>query len=585
MIKILKIVIRVITGFPLHSLFFFLGVTFVSFTQVVSIGSLYPVAQYLMDPHAQPNAIIKQFDRILVLCGQTPDLLSYLILFLTISLVSAGIYILLETYQAFFLRNLEYKERQSLIQQVLWSQWETLRNLNHGDFVNAVTHEAEAYKGVVKYCFIIISELVQIAFFIYFAFIVDSKIVIMSMILFSASVVFFFPFMKKGRSLGHSWTNSYSRLTDGLVNAVRSFKSMKASSNERFLMNYLNGRVFSVCHEYFKQQILTAVQSKMSELTGYLILVIIIYVGIRIIEMKFANVVLILIIFTRIVPKTSWVIDSFHRAYSGLPSIEKIEAIKKSSVNKCITGKPLNVALHSIRMQSVSFRYGSDKELFRDLTITLKKGEFWIICGPTGGGKTTVLDLLSGIVRASEGSIHYNDISADEIDIESLHRHIGYITQDHFMFAGTIMDNICWGNDHPDMSRFSSAIKLSQLEEFLREKGPDFQVTASGQNLSGGQQQRMAIARELMNDVDFILMDEPTSSLDMETEHHFILDLMKLKGKIGVVMVTHRLQNIKYFDHVLTLEGNNACEVEQESWCEVNGVNFKTLTSKQGKSS
>jgi ABC-type bacteriocin/lantibiotic exporter with double-glycine peptidase domain len=514
-----------------------------------------------MDPYGQPNTIIKQFDRILAICGQTPDLLNYLVLFLTISFVSACVYIVLETYQAFFLRNLEYKERQSLLQQVIWSRWESLRNLNHGDFINAVTHEAESYKVLVKYCFIIISELVQIAFFIYFAFIVDSKIVVMSLILFSGSGVIFYPFMKKGRSLGHSWTNSYSRLAEGLVNAVRSFKSMKVSSMERFLMNYLDGRVFMVCHEYYKQQILAAVQSKLSELTGYFILAIIVYAGTRIIEMKLASVILILIIFTRIVPKTKWVIDSFHRAYSSMPSMDKLEDIKNSSINQCITGKPLDGMLRSIRLQSVSFKYGGNGELFRDLAITLKKGEFWVVCGPTGGGKTSFLDMLSGIVRPSKGNIFYNDICDDEIDIETLHRRIGYITQDHFIFAGTILENICWGNNHPDKSKLNSVIKLSQLEELLHEKGADFQITESGQNLSGGQQQRIAIARVLMNDLDFILMDEPTSSLDQETEHHFISALMEFKGKIGVVMVTHRQQNIKYFDHVLMLEGNGAFEI------------------------
>jgi len=565
LIKLLKIVARVITDHPLHSLFFFLGVTFLGLAQVVSIGSLYPIVQYLMDPHSQPNAIIKQFDRVLNMCGQTPDLLNYLLLFLAISLTSALFYVALETYQAFFLRNLEYKERQSLLHHVIWSRWESLRNLNHGDFINAVTHEAESYKGLVKYCFMSFSELVQIVFFLYFAFIIDPRIVVLSLILFSSSVVIFYPYMKKGRSLGHAWTNAYSLLTDGLVNAVRSLKSMKTSSKELYLINYLNDRVFKVCHEYYKQQILSAVQSKLSEIMGYLILSIIIYVGVKMVEMKFANVILILVIFTRIVPKTKGVIDSCHRAYSGLPALDKIEAIKNSCINQSLRGVPIDGELRSIRLQSVSFAYGDNGNLFQDLTITLKKGDFWVVCGPTGGGKTSFLDLLSGIVRPSKGSIFYNDISDDEVDVETLHRRIGYITQDHFIFAGTILENICWGNDHPDMAKFNGVIKLSQLEELLREKGADFQVAESGQNLSGGQQQRIAIARVLINDLDFILMDEPTSSLDQETEHHFITALMEFKGKIGVVMVTHRQQNVKYFDHVLMLEGNNAFEIMPKS--------------------
>ncbi len=497
--------------------------------------------------------------------GMMPGLLPYLMMFLAISLVSAVIYVLLESYQASFQRNLEYRERYSLTESVIYSQWEALRNLNHGDFINAVTHEAELYKTVIKNCFICVSEFTQILFFISFAIVVSTKIVMLSIALFSASAFIFYPLMKKGTSLGKAWTNAYSGLTDGLVNTVRSFKSAKASSQERFVMKYLSPRVFSVGQEYFRQQVLTAIQSKLSELTGYVVLAIIIYSGIKVMRIPLTDVVLILVIFVRLVPKTKLIIDSFHRAYSGLPSLEKIQAIKSASLPRRTAGKSIDSELGTISLHSVGFRYHDDAPLFRNLTITLRKGEFWVICGPTGAGKTTVLDLLAGLVTPSEGMIYYNGISLNEIDMESMHRKVGYIMQDHFIFAGTILENIFWGNEIVDRSRLPGVMKIAQLEEMLREKGYDFQVSESGQNLSGGQRQRIAIARVLMNDLDFILMDEPTSSLDQGTEQSFISALLEFKGKIGIVMVTHRQHNIGYFDHILMLDGNSAYEVRQES--------------------
>jgi subfamily B ATP-binding cassette protein MsbA len=568
--KLFKIFVGVITGHPLHSLFFFIGITIVGVTQIVSIGSLYPIAQYLMDPNGQPNTVIRQFNRLLTIFGYTSNLLNYLLLFLIISFISALVYVLLETYQAFFLRNLEYNERYSLTQQVVFSQWESLRNLNHGDFINAVTHEAEGYKGVVKYCFIVISELVQISFFLYFAFLIEHKIVTVTLVLFLSSAVVFYPFMKRSNYLSHLWTNAYSHLTDGLVNIVRSFKSTKASSMERFVMKYLDGRIFSVCHEYFKQQVLAAVQGKLSELTGYIVLTIIIYAGVMAMAIPFPDILLVLVIFVRVVPKTKLAIDSFLRAYSGLPSIDRMESIKKASRQHNTEGKPLAGELHSISMRSVVIRYGDESPLFRGLNLDLQKGDFWGICGPTGTGKTTLLDILAGIVKPSEGTIHYNAIPSGEIQIESLHKHIGYITQDNFIFAGSIIENICWGNDHPNMPRLKQVIKAAQLEEMLHEKGCDFSISESGQNLSGGQRQRISIARILMHDLDFILMDEPTSALDQETEYNFISALMEFKGKVGVVMVTHRQQNIKYFDNVLMLCGGSAYEIIKMSDSDTN---------------
>jgi ABC-type bacteriocin/lantibiotic exporter with double-glycine peptidase domain len=264
---------------------------------------------------------------------------------------------------------------------------------------------------------------------------------------------------------------------------------------------------------------------------------------------------LVLFIIVKIVPQIRSINDNYHRGNIALPSIEKIQKLRDyCSTQTKSSGKPIEDELCLIAFHSVDFRYDTHGMLFDDLNLEFRKGEFWAICGPTGAGKTTILDLLSCIIGPSGGSISYNGIPYSDIEIKSLHQRVGYLTQDHFIFAGTLLDNICWGKKDVEKSCVDRAIRLSQLGPFVREKTLDFLVSESGQNLSGGQQQRIAIARLLLKNYDFILMDEPTSALDKETEQNFVSALMELKGKCGIIMVTHRKEFLKCADHVLSIE-------------------------------
>ena len=237
----------------------------------------------------------------------------------------------------------------------------------------------------------------------------------------------------------------------------------------------------------------------------------------------------------------------------------KIQNIKK----QCIPEKKeekrdkiLNKPIQTISFNSVSFQYDSKNKLFGSLTTKFQKGEFWAICGATGSGKTTIPDLISGIIEPSYGLIMYDGINSREIKLDSLHQRIGYITQNSFIFAGSILENICWGHENPDLSRLDLVIQLSQLDDLISEKTLNFPISESGQNLSGGEQQRIAIARILLKSYDFILMDEPSSALDLKTERKFLSALGSLKGKVGIIMVTHRKEFLKRADYILQFKGH-----------------------------
>jgi len=117
-------------------------------------------------------------------------------------------------------------------------------------------------------------------------------------------------------------------------------------------------------------------------------------------------------------------------------------------------------------------------------------------------------------------------------------------------------DNLTWGNEDASPQKIEEAVDMAQLRALVNEKGLEHTITESGQNLSGGQRQRVAITRALLREYDFILLDEPTSPLDPETEQRFIASLMRWKGKIGIIMVTHRKEYLKYADYIMRFSDN-----------------------------
>ena len=540
---------------PFHSLLFFIGITLSGYFQIVSLGALYPIINTITGSQGSSNKIIQYVERAIRFLGLEPNITNYFLIFLSVAFLSAMIYIVSETQQAAFLRKIEFNERFSLVKDAVYSNWAVLRDLNHGDFINTVTREVQLYKVVIKYLFVIISSFIQIICLIYMAILIDRNIALFSLGLLVLGGWVFYPLMKKANSLGREWTDGFSIMTDNLLNTTRAFKNIKTGSLESFLLSYIRGKISRVSFLYEKMQILSAIQSRLSELIGFITITIVFFVGRGPFNADYGKIILISVVLIRLVPQVRFITDSFHRAYSALPSFNKIQRLK----NVCIPlasnrGSNIAKSLSTIGIKNLTYGYDGRESVIQDLTLEISKGEFWAVCGPTGAGKTTLLDLISSIIEPTSGEIWYDQLSHHKIGAKSLHRHIGYLTQDSFIFAGSILENIVWGETSaPDKNRLSWALRTAQLETMCQEKGLDFKVAESGQNLSGGQKQRIAIARTLMKNFDFILMDEPTSALDPKTEQDFIETISELKGKVGIVLVTHDPKVLEYCDHILEI--------------------------------
>ncbi|MEM2341673.1 MAG: ABC transporter ATP-binding protein [Candidatus Bathyarchaeia archaeon] len=215
-----------------------------------------------------------------------------------------------------------------------------------------------------------------------------------------------------------------------------------------------------------------------------------------------------------------------------------------------------------IKFENVSFGYDPNKPIIANVSFEVKPGEKVAIVGPTGSGKSTLIKLIPRFYDPQSGRILLDGIDIRNIRIKSLRKHIGIVHQDILLFAGTIKENITYGKPNASMNEVIEASKAAGIHDFIISlpKGYDTNVAEKGLTLSGGQRQRIAIARTLILNPKILILDDPTSNLDAETEDVVIEALKKLIEGRTVFIVTQRLSTLRLADRIIVLENGRIVE-------------------------
>lgn len=211
----------------------------------------------------------------------------------------------------------------------------------------------------------------------------------------------------------------------------------------------------------------------------------------------------------------------------------------------------------SIRFEEVSFSYGDGPLILNGISFTLEAGKTTALVGASGSGKSTILSLIERFYAPSKGTIFCGDTPIEQNKLREWRGQIGYVPQSAPVMPGSIRDNICYALSREiDDEELKYAARKAHCLEFIEalEEGFETDLTEQGTNISGGQRQRLAIARMFLRDPSILILDEATSSLDSETEHHIKIALATLmKGRTNIV-VAHRLSTIKDADKIIVLE-------------------------------
>ena len=216
-----------------------------------------------------------------------------------------------------------------------------------------------------------------------------------------------------------------------------------------------------------------------------------------------------------------------------------------------------------ISFEDVHFYYVKGKPVLKGISFEVQKGETIALVGNSGGGKTTIVNLLPRFYKIKGGDIKIDGISINDIKINSLRKNIAIVFQDNFLFEGTIRENIMLGNLKATEEQLQEAIKNSYLEEFINslENGLDTQIGERGVLLSGGQKQRIGIARAFLKDAPILILDEATSALDNQAEHIVQQAIDNLMKDRTVFVIAHRLSTIQNAHRIAVIKNGNLAEL------------------------
>lgn len=222
----------------------------------------------------------------------------------------------------------------------------------------------------------------------------------------------------------------------------------------------------------------------------------------------------------------------------------------------------LEVKNGEVMFKDVDFSYNKDKELIKDLNIAAKPGQRVAIVGPTGAGKTTIVNLLMNFYGVDKGTIFIDGQAIDSVQRDSLRKNFGMVLQDTWLFAGTVKENIAYGKEGATDEEIINAAKAASAHGFIKRlpNGYDTMITEDGGNLSSGQKQLLTIARAMLSDPKILILDEATSNVDTMTEQRIQKAFLKMMEGRTSFIIAHRLSTIREADLILVMDKGRIIE-------------------------
>lgn len=303
-------------------------------------------------------------------------------------------------------------------------------------------------------------------------------------------------------------------------------------------------------------------------------------------EIKVATYSVLLFITQRLLWPLTELGDTFDLYQRAMASFNRIFSLKNQSSeigNGDIEFKKLE---NKIELKDVSFSYVDNFNVLNNVDLTIEAGQTTAIVGSTGSGKSTLIKLLLRLYEINNGSISFDSNSLKDIELSSLREKIGLVSQDVFLFEGTVIENIAYGDLNASESEVWNAAQKSEADEFINNL-PQKEKTIvgeRGQKLSGGQRQRISIARAILKNPEILILDEATSSVDNETEAAIQRSLDILKKDRTVIVIAHRLSTVRNADIIYVLENGSVVESgNHESLLDIEGVYSKLWSVQTGE--
>lgn len=457
--------------------------------------------------------------------------------------------------------------RMNLIGALMKARWAYFISQPAGHVANAIASEAKkastAYYNLVR----TLSAVIQIAVYTVLALMTSVKIAVGGLIAGLLIILALKWLVASARRAGKQQMLLSKSLVGRLVDAMQGIKPLKAMSLERHLMPLLESDTDRLNDAQKLQVVSFQSLSAIQEFLTLIFMATGLYLLVKIWQVPFPLLLVMAFIFIRLVNQINAMLQGYQHAAGEEAAFESIRRRigQATEEQENFNGRTIAPRLaQSVRMDKVSFSYPGRKVL-HDADFELPAGRFVAVTGPSGAGKTTVADLVSGLYLPESGSITVDGTPIQELDLLAWRQQIGYVPQEMFLFHDTILKNVTLGDESITIQAVNEALEEAGAATFLAGLPEGIQTVLGerGSKLSGGQRQRIALARALVRKPSVLILDEVTTSLDPATEAEIIETLQALAGKVAILAISHQHALVENADIVYRVENGTIRRTEK----------------------
>ncbi len=521
--------------------------------------------------------------------GLTLNIQTVLIIIL-LFFVLKGIVVFIEGYTRVVFQQLFMREiRITNIDLLNSYNYSSFVKADSGKIQNTFSGEVERVNlGYTRY-FKTIEYGVLVLVYLVLAFSANAKFAIVVLVLGGISNFLFKWLFKKTKKLSLKFTLATHAFQGLLIQQVSSYKYLKASGLNRFYGEKLKANISEIEDVQKDLGIVSSLLTALREPISILAVVVAIMVQVTYFDSNISLIVLSLLFLYRALTYLMALQEQWNLFLSVTGSLDNVQSFslelkENREQNGNIEFEGFN---EKISLKNITFSY-DDNLVIENLNLDIKKNETVALIGESGSGKTTLMNILAGLFIPSQGDVLIDGRDIFSLNLYSLRKKIGYISQEAPIFNDTVFNNVTfWAEKTSEnLEKFKEAIKKASVYDFvysLPKKEDEF-LGNNGINISGGQKQRLAIARELFKDVELLFMDEATSALDGETEAAIKSNIDKLRGQYTIIIIAHRLATIKNADKIVLLKNGNIGVIGSFQELLKSSSDFRQMTELQGMS-
>ncbi|SEG23807.1 ABC transporter ATP-binding protein [Algoriphagus boritolerans] len=436
-------------------------------------------------------------------------------------------------------------------------------NERKGDLMSKMTNDVQEVENtIVQSLRVVFREPATIILYFSVLFFMSVKLTLFTILIIPISGAIIGGITRRLKKKAVQSQQSLGRIVNILDEALGGMRVIKAFNAERFI-----GKKFDQETDYYSKVNVSMARknelaSPISQFLGVSVVAgILVYGGSLVLsgesDLSASDFITYIIIFTQVLNPAKEISRAFSNIQRGIASAERIFGVidTESQIKAPAVPKPVSEFRTAIEFRDVAFAY-EDKLVLKAINFTLKKGKTIALVGPSGGGKSTLADLVPRFYDPTSGGIYLDGTNLRDFSPSQLRSLMGIVTQESILFNDTVFNNIAFGIADATEDQVIEAAKIANAHEFISnlENGYQTSIGERGSKLSGGQRQRLSIARAVLKNPPILILDEATSALDSESEHLVQEALTKLMTNRTTLVIAHRLSTIQHADEILVIE-------------------------------